>query len=65
MDTESACKVQGRMDFLKSDMKHLFDEQGVDKSQYDDKVDFRDPITKYGSIGGESLSLLFNDSKMS
>ena len=53
------------MDFLKSDMKHLFDEQGVDKSQYDDKVDFRDPITKYGSIGGESLSLLFNDSKMS
>ncbi|KAK9843907.1 hypothetical protein WJX84_004693, partial [Apatococcus fuscideae] len=44
--------MQGRMDFLKSDMKHLFDEQGVDKSQYDDKVDFRDPITKYGSIGG-------------
>ena len=40
------------MDFLKADMKHLFDDQGVDKSQYDDKVDFQDPITKYGSING-------------
>ena len=40
------------MDFLKADMKHLFDDKGVDKSKYADKVDFRDPITKYGSING-------------
>lgn len=40
------------MDFLKADMKHLFDDQGVDKSQYADKVDFRDPITKFGNLNG-------------
>ncbi|KAK9837901.1 hypothetical protein WJX74_007465 [Apatococcus lobatus] len=52
--------MQERMDFLKADMKHLFDDQGVDKSQYDEKVDFRDPITKYGSISG----YLFNISML-
>lgn len=40
------------MEFLKADLQHLFDSQGVDQSQYDDKVDFMDPITKYNSVKG-------------
>lgn len=26
------------MDFLREDLTHLFDDQGIDKSQYDDVV---------------------------
>ncbi len=29
------------MAFLKSDLVHLFDDKGIDKSQYDDVVQFR------------------------
>jgi hypothetical protein len=29
------------MDFLKEDLKHLFDDQGVDVSKYDESVDFQ------------------------
>ena len=42
------------MDFLKQDLDNLFNDKGVDKSQYDDKVNFMDPITKYGSVTGIS-----------
>jgi hypothetical protein len=38
--------------FLWKDLVHLFDEQGIDKSMYDQKVEFRDPITKYDSLNG-------------
>ena len=40
------------MEFLKQDLDNLFNDKGVDKSQYDDKVNFMDPITKYGSVTG-------------
>ena len=40
------------MEFLKDDLQHLFDDQGIDKSQYDDVVEFRDPITKYDNASG-------------
>ena len=30
--------LQERMEFLKEDLTHLFDEQGIDQSQYDDVV---------------------------
>jgi hypothetical protein len=40
------------MRFLKDDLQHLFDDQGIDKSQYDDVVEFRDPITKYDNASG-------------
>ena len=29
------------MEFLKADLVHLFDDQGIDKSQYDHVVKFR------------------------
>lgn len=38
--------------FLEEDLKHLFDEKGIDKSIYADDVAFEDPITKYSSISG-------------
>lgn len=41
------------MDFLQKDLKNLFSGKGIDKSQYDDKVNFMDPITKYNSVTGE------------
>lgn len=41
------------MDFLREDLKHLFDEQGIDKSAYEDRVKFRDPLTKYDTVWGE------------
>ncbi|KAG6552097.1 hypothetical protein Mapa_006406 [Marchantia paleacea] len=45
-------KMKELMAFLEKDLPHLFDEQGIDKSMYDEKVDFVDPITKYNSLGG-------------
>ena len=48
--------VQERLQFLKEDLKHLFDNRGVDQSQYDDRVNFMDPITKYNSVKGNALT---------
>ena len=45
--------------FLRRDLIHLFDEQGIDKSMYDKKVEFRDPITKYDSLNGYLLNIQF------
>lgn len=41
------------MEFLKQDLQHLFDDQGIDKSQYNDVVEFKDPITKYDNASGD------------
>lgn len=46
------------MDFLTRDLQHLFDDQGIDKSQYDDVVEFRDPITQYNNASGKRCKLL-------
>jgi hypothetical protein len=32
---------QDRIDFLREDLQHLFDEQGVDRTAYEEKVAFR------------------------
>ncbi|KAJ3673369.1 hypothetical protein LUZ60_006743 [Juncus effusus] len=45
------------VEFLYEDLPHLFDEQGIDKSMYDDKVRFRDPITKHDTIDGYLLNI--------
>lgn len=50
--------LQERMDFLTRDLQHLFDDQGIDKSQYDDVVEFRDPITQYNNASGKRCKLL-------
>lgn len=35
-----------------ADLPHLFDDVGIDRSAYDDRVRFRDPITRYDDIDG-------------
>jgi hypothetical protein len=47
--------MQEKMDFLREDLTHLFDDQGIDQSAYDDVVEFIDPITKYGSAKGDAV----------
>lgn len=49
---KTAVGVEELVDFLYQDLPHLFDEQGIDRSMYDERVTFRDPITKHDSIGG-------------
>ena len=51
--------LQERMDFLKEDLQHLFDDQGIDKSQYNDRVEFRDPITSYNDVSGDHSPMRF------
>ncbi|RWV90895.1 hypothetical protein GW17_00046860 [Ensete ventricosum] len=52
------------VEFLYADLPHLFDEQGIDRTKYDDRVMFRDPITRHDTIDGylfniRLLKLLF------
>nr|XP_043623657.1 uncharacterized protein LOC122595370 [Erigeron canadensis] len=44
--------VEQLVGFLYDDLPHLFDDQGIDKTAYDERVKFRDPITKHDSISG-------------
>ncbi|KAL2249502.1 UNVERIFIED_CONTAM: hypothetical protein Sindi_2423900 [Sesamum indicum] len=44
--------AQELVDFLYEDLPHLFDDQGIDRTAYGDRVKFRDPITKHDSISG-------------
>ena len=48
---------QEKADFLRKDLTHLFDDQGIDQSAYDNKVVFEDPITKYSNVQGARLML--------
>ncbi|GAB4832915.1 hypothetical protein Ancab_006934 [Ancistrocladus abbreviatus] len=38
--------------FLYEDLPHLFDGQRIDRTAYDERVKFRDPITKHDTISG-------------
>ena len=50
------------MSFLREDLTHLFDDQGIDQSAYDNKVNFQDPITRYSSVQGlHSRTMIAND----
>lgn len=51
--------MQEKINFLKEDLQHLFDDQGIDASQYDEVVDFLDPITKYSDIQGYMFNIKF------
>ncbi|KAI3714770.1 hypothetical protein L6452_21730 [Arctium lappa] len=61
----SKVDVQRLVDFLYEDLPHLFDDQGIDRTAYDEQVKYRDPITKHDSISGylfniAMLKLLFS-----
>ncbi|KAJ0977829.1 hypothetical protein J5N97_013303 [Dioscorea zingiberensis] len=63
-EEEPAIDVNALVDFLYADLPHLFDDQGIDPTMYDEFVKFRDPITKHDSIEGylfniRLLKLLF------
>lgn len=40
------------VEFLYEDLPHLFDDQGIDRSKYDERVRFRDPITSHDTVDG-------------
>ncbi|KAI3972202.1 hypothetical protein MKX01_011754 [Papaver californicum] len=50
--TELVGDIKKLVDFLYEDLPHLFDDQGIDPTMYDESVKFRDPITKHDSITG-------------
>ncbi|CAK7334822.1 unnamed protein product [Dovyalis caffra] len=54
--------VKQLVEFLYDDLPHLFDDQGIDRTAYDERVKFRDPITKHDSISGYlfNIALLKN-----
>lgn len=51
--------VEYLIEFLKGDLEHLFDDQGIDTTKYDPNVVFEDPITKYGDLQGYLTNISF------
>ncbi|XP_041003714.1 uncharacterized protein LOC121249108 isoform X1 [Juglans microcarpa x Juglans regia] len=49
---KSTLDVERLVGFLYDDLPHLFDDQGIDRMAYDERVKFRDPITKHDTISG-------------
>ncbi|KAK9947633.1 hypothetical protein M0R45_003248 [Rubus argutus] len=56
---KSTVDVERLVGFLYEDLVHLFDDQGIDRTAYDERVTFRDPITKHDSISGYLLNIAF------
>uniref|UniRef100_A0A0A9D7Q0 Uncharacterized protein n=1 Tax=Arundo donax TaxID=35708 RepID=A0A0A9D7Q0_ARUDO len=60
----SAADAERLVGLLRADLTHLFDDVGIDRAAYDDRVRFRDPITRHDTIDGylfniRLLKLLF------
>jgi hypothetical protein len=49
---KSTASVERLVGFLYDDLPHLFDDQGIDRTAYDERVKFRDPITKHDTVSG-------------
>ncbi|XP_004513575.1 uncharacterized protein [Cicer arietinum] len=49
---KSTLDLEQLVGFLYEDLPHLFDDKGIDKSAYDERVFFRDPITKHDDLNG-------------
>ncbi|XP_050129290.1 uncharacterized protein LOC126605887 isoform X2 [Malus sylvestris] len=56
---KSAFDVEQLVGFLYEDLVHLFDDRGIDRTAYDERVKFRDPITKHDTITGYLLNIAF------
>lgn len=54
---KSTVDVERLVEFLYDDLHHVFDEQGIDRTAYDEEVRFRDPLTKYDDIAGYLLNI--------
>lgn len=57
--TQNVELVASLIEFLKEDLQHLFDDQGIDQSKYEQNVVFEDPITKHSSLNGYLLNIEF------
>ncbi|PKI46247.1 hypothetical protein CRG98_033374, partial [Punica granatum] len=51
--------VDRLVEFLYDDLPHLFDDQGIDRTAYDERVKFRDPITKHDTIAWYLFNIAF------
>lgn len=51
-EVEAEVHLQELEEFLRGDLPHLFDERGIDRTRYDRRVRFRDPITKHETVEG-------------
>ncbi|XP_024023103.1 uncharacterized protein LOC21408317 isoform X2 [Morus notabilis] len=51
--------VKRLVDFLYEDLPHVFDDQGIDRTAYDEHVKFSDPITKHESLSGYLFNIAF------
>lgn len=47
------------VEFLREDLQHLFDDQGIDVTKYEDSVQFEDPITRHTTIQGYTQNIQF------
>ncbi|XP_009374064.1 LOW QUALITY PROTEIN: uncharacterized protein LOC103963003 [Pyrus x bretschneideri] len=56
---KSTFDVEQLVGFLYEDLVHLFDDRGIDRTAYDERVKFRDPITKHDTIAGYLLNIAF------
>ncbi|KAM0974551.1 hypothetical protein ACFX13_017994 [Malus domestica] len=56
---KSTFDVEQLIGFLYEDLVHLFDDRGIDRTAYDERVKFRDPITKHDTITGYLLNIAF------
>lgn len=57
--SSSTVDMEQLVGFLYEDLPHLFDDQGIDRTAYDERVKFRDPITKHDTITGYLLNISF------
>ncbi|KAK9697767.1 hypothetical protein RND81_08G060100 [Saponaria officinalis] len=55
----SKIDVKKLVEFLYEDLPHLFDDQGINQTAYDERVRFRDPITKHDTISGYLFNISF------
>ncbi|KAH9604731.1 hypothetical protein KSS87_013689 [Heliosperma pusillum] len=56
---KSKVDIKKLVGFLYEDLPHLFDDQGIDATAYDERVMFRDPITKHDTISGYLFNISF------
>ncbi|OVA00523.1 SOUL heme-binding protein [Macleaya cordata] len=55
--TKSTVDINQFVDFLYDDLPHVFDDQGIDVTMYDERLRFRDPLTKNDTLN-EYLSYI-------
>lgn len=58
-DDPHAALVADLCSFLEQDLKHLFDDTGIDVSRYEASMQFEDPLTLHTSLAGYLFNIQF------